>query len=71
MKSTITMGNDEFILYIRKNSNECSIKNDRLGRLIWEWLRDKGAIKIEEDKPCHWGESTHHPIKSGVREWIG
>jgi len=58
MNSKIVMGNDEFILYIRKHTDSCTIKNDRLGRLIWEWLRDRDAIKTEEDKPCHWGDST-------------
>ena len=31
------MGNDEFILYIRKNYN-CSLTNDRLGRMIGNWI---------------------------------
>ena len=54
MKSVITMGNDEFILYIRKNSDACLLTNDQLGKKIWQWLRDKGATKVEEDKTCFW-----------------
>lgn len=30
--STITMGNDEFILYIRKKNKKCSLSNDQLGK---------------------------------------
>jgi len=38
---SITMGNDEFILYIRKNFINCPISNDQLGKtmgqpeLVW------------------------------------
>jgi len=53
--SKIRMGNDEFILYIRKNSKSCSISNNRLGLMIWEWLCKRGGLKIAEDHPCLWG----------------
>ncbi|PKP52343.1 MAG: hypothetical protein CVT92_09260 [Bacteroidetes bacterium HGW-Bacteroidetes-1] len=55
MKAKIQMGNDEFILYIRKTSN-CNKSNDLLGREIWKWLRDKGAKKLfaEKPQPCFW-----------------
>jgi hypothetical protein len=56
MKQNIIMGNEEFILYIRKKSKVCSIANDQLGKIIWNWLQSKGATKIEEDKPCLWGK---------------
>lgn len=61
MKSTITMGNDEFILYIRKNYN-CTLTNDRIGRLVWKWLKEnsKGINKtrdIERNIPCLWQNS--------------
>lgn len=51
----IEMGNDEFILYIRKTS-ECVKTNDHLGREIWKWLRDRGAVKLYNKKPqpCYW-----------------
>lgn len=55
---TIQMGNDEFILYIRKSSTICSITNDKLGKNIWKWLQERGAVIIEENKPCTWGESA-------------
>lgn len=55
MATKIQMGNDEFILYIRKTS-DCQKSNDFLGREIWKWLRDKGAKKLfnEKPQPCHW-----------------
>ena len=62
MSTKIRMGNDEFILYIRKTS-ECEKSNDHLGREIWKWLRNKGAKKLFDEKPqpCYWetnGPST-------------
>lgn len=58
--SIIKMGNDEFILYIRKTSSTCSITNDDLGKYIWIWLRDRGADKIKEDVPCLWGKTAQN-----------
>jgi len=55
----VRMGNDEFILYIRKNFEHCPHSNDFLGRKIWEWLRDNpnaAASKVEPDRPCYWGD---------------
>lgn len=57
--ATITMGNDEFILYIRKTS-VCKKSNDLLGREIWEWLKVRGALKTVEDMPCLWGKSANN-----------
>ena len=37
---SIEMGNDEFILYIRKVYPNCPTSNDTLGRLIWKRLKD-------------------------------
>lgn len=55
---SITMGNDEFILYIRKSFPNCTISNDQLGKHIWSWLRseDPNASIIERDQPCQWGD---------------
>jgi len=56
MKSKIILGNDEMILYIRKRYPSCTIRNERLGRMIWEWLRDKcGASQVEVDRVSYWG----------------
>ena len=61
MKKSITMGNDEFILYIRKNYN-CTLTNDRIGKLVWKWIlnNSKGINKtndIERNVPCLWQNS--------------
>ena len=54
----ITMGNDEFILYIRKWHPECTTITKDLGKKIWIWLRKHGAQK-SPIKPQHsyWDES--------------
>ena len=60
MNSTIRMGNDEFILYIRKNNKTCRINNKELGKEIWKWIsnEDSSAKEIQEDMPCLWGDNT-------------
>lgn len=50
----IIMGNDEFILYIRKKKNNCPLTNDQLGKMIWVWLRERKANIIIEDQPSMW-----------------
>ncbi len=52
----IRMGNDEFILYIRKTYPECKTTNDVLGKKIWEWIKNRmpNAEIIKENKPCYW-----------------
>ena len=57
--SIIRMGNDEFILHIRKHFQNCEISNDQLGKTIWQWLRDNDptAEIVERDEPCQWGNS--------------
>lgn len=52
--SEIKIGNDDFILYIRKNQRADGLmsktKNDRIGRMIWEFIRDnKFGKKVSED----------------------
>jgi hypothetical protein len=59
MTKNIKMGNDEFILYVRKQNLTCKLKNDRLGRTIWEWIRDNADGKqIGKRKGCEWGEEA-------------
>ena len=58
----INMGNDEFILYLRKNHRQCNIENDQLGKRIWEETQklDSNATIVTRDQPCEWeteGES--------------
>ena len=55
--SEIKIGNDDFILYIRKNQRADGLmsktKNDRIGRMIWEFIRDnKFGKKVSEDSVC-------------------
>ncbi len=64
--NTIKMGNDEFILYCRKNGHGINKTTDQLGRLIWEWIRDKAnGRQIENNKECLWGRMQtmyHLPV---------
>lgn len=59
MSRTIVMGNDEFILYIRKRYPGCKVPNEVLGRKIWVWIRnnDPEATQTKEDDPCYWRET--------------
>lgn len=60
MASTIKMGNDEFILYIRKKTESNTHTNENLGRMIWIWLHDRGAKKSpEQPQPSYWGVSEN------------
>jgi plasmid maintenance system antidote protein VapI len=54
----IIMGNDEFILFIRKSFPDCSKTTDQLGKRIWSWLRyaDPGSEIIVKGLPCYWGD---------------
>lgn len=56
IKDSITMGNDEFILYVRKKNHLCEISTKELGKLIWLWIKehDKSAIQAEQDMECYW-----------------
>jgi hypothetical protein len=55
----IVMGDDEFILYIRKQYPNCTKTNDILGREIWRKLKtlDPNADIKERDADCYWGDS--------------
>ena len=59
----IKIGNDEFILYMRKNGRGSNITNDQLGKMIWNWIKDNAnGTKIEErsDEPCRWGVNANN-----------
>lgn len=67
--SKIRMGNDEFILFIRKNNPSCNhLENDRLGRMIWEWIytNDPYAREVEQDVKCLWGDNTPNTAPNGL-----
>lgn len=61
------MGNDEFILYIRKNYN-CSLRNPQLGKLIWIWIKehDSNAQQTKEDDTCKWGDTFDNANGTGL-----
>lgn len=61
MRDTIKMGNDEFILFVRKQNTNNSMPNDRLGRKIWEWIEanDKGvARQLKPEMQCLWENNS-------------
>ena len=64
MTTSIEMGNDEFILYIRKNHPACTTSNEQLGKRIWKWIEehDTTAKEANDGKsvPCFWGDSGAH-----------
>ena len=59
MSGRIEMGNDEFILYIRKRYPGCKRTNEVLGRKIWDWIRenDPNPIQTKEDQICYWRDT--------------
>ena len=64
MSTSIQMGNDEFILYVRKNHPNCAKSNDDLGKRIWEWIKKSDATAVKAGNgdavPCIWGETAAH-----------
>jgi len=57
---TIRLGNDDFILFIRKNQKNggkaFETKNNHLGRTIWKFIEEKdlGNKVSDESIPCKW-----------------
>lgn len=61
--NTIKMGNDEFILYIRKQNPTCTYDTKKLGELICKWLKENAGLdenKIEYDRECLWGANANN-----------
>ena len=59
MGKIIKMGNDEFILYVRKQNSTCKYDTKKLGELICKWLKEHAGLEdknIEYDRECLWGE---------------
>ncbi len=54
---SVVMGNDEFILFIRKQRPACNLLNPELGKRIWIWIseNDPGVRIVHEDADCYWG----------------
>lgn len=57
--SNIEMGNDEFILYIRKHNSACVKSTADLGYKIWEWIKknEPNATKVAQNQVCRWGNT--------------
>jgi hypothetical protein len=47
----ISMGNDDLILYVRKQHPGCAIGNPQLGKLIWARIQQAGGAKVSENRP--------------------
>ena len=61
MEQKIKMGNDEFILYVRKQNPNCTLKNEQLGKVIWLWLEKEACGKqIGKRVNCEWGEIANN-----------
>lgn len=69
MAARITMGNDEFILYIRKNYPNCKIRNDALGQRIAAWIVDNAdGVKLNNNEtiPAMWGDQAKNISEIGL-----
>jgi transcriptional regulator with XRE-family HTH domain len=73
MSASIQMGNDEFILYIRKNYPNCATTNVDLGKRIWAWIKDNDAtatkVGKEEAVPCIWGDTAGNIGETKLPTW--
>ena len=56
MGKPIKMGNDEFILYVRKH-HESKYDTKKLGELICKWLKEHAGLE-EKNIECLWGEQA-------------
>ena len=63
MSETIRMGNDEFILHLRKRHPTCALRNPDIGQRIAEWLRSNASGRDLGEEPCRWD-----PLGAGVGE---
>ncbi len=57
----ITMGDDEFILYIRKQHKNCEINTQEFGRQISVWMKKQGLYEPKDKKEelCLWVGSSN------------
>jgi hypothetical protein len=67
METTIKMGNDEFILYIRKNYKNCNTHTDVLGRQISIWFHENiNDHQQLGEEPCFWGSEGEFVSSTGL-----
>lgn len=67
MGKSIKMGNDEFILYCRKQHRGDDKSTAQLGKLIWEWIRDKAdGKKVGKRENCEWGDEADNVSAAGL-----
>jgi DNA-binding XRE family transcriptional regulator len=62
-RQPIIMGNDEFILYIRKQHPDNQRNNQNLAKKVWRWLQrhDEHATKhTPRSIPCIWGDTAQN-----------
>lgn len=48
MGKPIKMGNDEFILYVRKHNKESKYDTKKLGELICKWLKEYAGLEEKD-----------------------
>lgn len=63
MGKLIKMGNDEFILYVRKHNKKSKYDTKKLGELICKWLKENTSLEeknIEYNIECLWGEQANN-----------
>lgn len=61
------MGNDEFILYCRKQHKGDDKSTAQLGKPIWEWIRDNAnGKKVGKRENCEWGEAANNVSAGGL-----
>ncbi len=67
MGKSIKMGNDEFILYCRKQHKGDDKSTTQLGKLIWEWIRDNAdGKKVDKRENCEWGDEADNVSAAGL-----
>ena len=59
----ISMGNDDLILYVRKQYPGCVIRNPQLGKLIWARIQQAGGAKVSENQPSLWSDTPEGRAK--------
>jgi len=63
----ICMGNDEFILHVRKHYEGCELDNPTIGRRVWTWLRDNAnGEQVSGQQPALWGTDNEAVDRVGL-----